>query len=187
MRRSFPVVTLLLLLSPVLQAQSSSAGAAYTLLSLTYPDQIPNGFGGWLSWDFASRGPTIGLDLGASLFPEDHPVIGRQTALFAGVRGGMRADGYGAFARVRPGLLHFSERFFAPEVVCILIFPPPESCLIAATNLVVDLGGTVELYPTRRTLVRLDVGDTLIRFARTGQDAVWKHNLQFAAGAGLRF
>jgi hypothetical protein len=148
---------------------------------------MPNGFGGWFAWDLASTGPTVGLDVGVNFFPEDHPIIGRQTQLLAGVRSGIRTDRFGAFGRVRPGLVHFSERFFAPDTVCILIFPPPESCLVDATNLAIDLGGTLEVYPTPRSVVRVDVGDTLIRFARTRQDAVWKHNLQVAAGAGLRF
>jgi hypothetical protein len=45
----------------------------------------------------------------------------------------------------------------------------------------------VELYPTRQSLIRVDFGDTVIRFARSGRRAAWKHNLQFAAGAGFRF
>jgi hypothetical protein len=178
-RRSLLVLTFLIALSSALHAQDSSAGASYTLLSLTYPDQIPSGFGGWLTWKF--------VDVGVNLFPEDHPIIGRQTQLLAGVRGGLRSDRVGLFARVRPGLVHFSERFFQPEIACILIFPPPESCLIDATNFAVDLGGTVEIYPTPRSIIRVDAGDTMIRFGRTQLDPVWKHNFQFAAGGGVRF
>lgn len=162
-----------------LRAQDASAGVSYTMLSLTYPDQIPNGFGGWLTWRF--------VDVAANFFPDDHPIIGRQTQVLAGVRGGVRTDRFGAYARVRPGIVHFSERFGAPEVVCIAIFPIPEACLIDATNVALDLGGTVELFPSRRLVLRFDVGDTLIRFDRVAQDALWKHNFQFAAGAGVRF
>jgi hypothetical protein len=186
-RRASVVFAIVALLSPALHAQNASAGASYTFLSLTYPDQIPNGIGGWFAWDLADAGPTIGADLGVSFFPEDHSIIGRQIQAMAGVRTGIRAGRVGAFARVRPGLVHFSERFFAPDVVCILIFPPPESCLIESTNAAVDLGGTVELHPTPRSVVRIDAGDTLIRFARGQQDTVWKHNFQLSAGAGLRF
>jgi hypothetical protein len=186
-RRLVPVLAFLVLLSPALHAQNTSVGASYTLLSLTYPDEMPNGFGGWLSWDRSATGTTVGVDVGASFFPEDAPIIGRQTLLLAGGRAGVRRDRFAVFGRARPGVIHFSERFFQPEIACILIFPPPESCLIDSTNLTVDLGGTLELYPTPRSVVRIDVGDTLIRFARPEQDALWKHNFQFAAGAGLRF
>ena len=178
-RRPLLVFAFLIALSPALHAQNGSAGVTYTLLSLTYPDQMPNGFGGWLTWKF--------VDVGVNVFPEDHPIIGRQTQLLAGVRGGFRTERVGAFARVRPGLIHFSERFFQPEIPCILIFPPPESCLVDATNLALDLGGTVEVYPTPRSVIRIDAGDTLIRFDRTQLDPAWKHNLQFSAGGGLRF
>lgn len=188
MRLLSVVLPILLFLGPVLHAQTAaSAGASYTLLSLTYPDQIPNGFGGWLSWDRAPEGPTFGFDAGVSFFPEDHPIVGRQTQVHAGGRVGMRAHRFAAFGRVRPGVVRFSRRFFAPDIACILIFPPPQSCLINNANFALDLGGTFELYPTGRSVVRIDLGDTLIRFARSQQDAAWKHNLQFAAGGGLRF
>lgn len=187
MRRASVVLAIAFLCSCGLHAQHASAGASYTLLSLTYPDQIPSGVGGWFSWDLADTGPTIGADVGVSFFPENHPIIGRQTLALAGVRGGVRVARVGAFARVRPGVVHFSERFLAPDIVCILIFPPPESCLIESTNAALDLGGTVEVYATPRSVVRIDVGDTLIRFARSQQDALWRHNLQLSAGAGVRF
>jgi len=186
LRRAFVVVAFSFLLSPSLHAQHAAAGASYTLLSLTYPDQTRNGLGGWLTWD-AAAGLTVGLDVSASVFPEDDPIVGRQIQLLAGGRSGFRTGRFGAFARVRPGMIHFSERFFAPDTVCILIFPPPESCLIESTNLTVDAGGTVEVYPTSRSVLRLDAGDTLIRFSRAQRDPAWKHNLQFTAGAGVRF
>lgn len=187
LHRAAVVFVFLVLLAPTLHAQNASLGGSYTLLSLTYPDQIPNGFGGWFSWDFNESGLTVGTDIGVNFFPEDHPVIGRQTQLFGGVRARIRNRAFGAFARLRPGAIHFSERFFGPDTVCILIFPPPESCLIRATNLAVDLGGTIEVYPPGRSLLRFDVGTAMIRFSRDGQDAIWKNNLQFSAGAGIRF
>jgi len=179
MRFVLPIFFLLVCLAAPARAQSGAVGASYTFLSLTYPDQIPNGFGGWATWRF--------IDLTANLFPEDHPIVGRQVQLLGGVRGGFRGERVGAYLRLRPGLVHFTERFYAPDTVCILIFPPPESCLIEGTNAAVDVGGTAEITPPGRLVIRVDVGDTLIRFGREGRDAVWKHNLQLAAGAGVRF
>jgi hypothetical protein len=179
MRVSLVAFVLAAVLALPLHAQDATVGASYTLLSLTYPDQIPNGLGGWLTWRF--------VDVGLNVFPEDHPIIGRQTQLLAGVRGGFRLGGFGAYARVRPGLVHFSERFLAPDIGCVAVFPTPEACLVDATNFAMDFGGTVELSPTSRTLIRIDVGDTLIRFARTEFDPAWRHNLQFSAGGGFRF
>jgi hypothetical protein len=179
MRRIVSMLALILSAAPALSAQEMAAGATYGLVSLTYPDQIPNGFGGWLTWRL--------VDVAVNVFPEDHPIIGRQVQVLGGVRAGFRADRVGAYARLRPGVVHFSRRFLAPEIGCVAIFPTPEVCLIDATNAALDLGGTVELYPSRRTVVRVDLGDTLIRFGRSQLDPVWKHNLQFAAGAGVRF
>jgi hypothetical protein len=47
----------------------------------------------------------------------------------------VRGRRFGAFARVRPGMVHFSRRFFAPDTVCILIFPTPESLSDARNKL----------------------------------------------------
>jgi hypothetical protein len=188
-RRFLSVVGIVLLLfgsvNSVLSAQSAAVGASYTLLSLTYPDDIAHGFGGWISWDGA--GGLIGLDVGINGFPDDHPTVGRQTQLLAGVRSGIRTGKVGVFGRLRPGIVHFSRRFIAPDIGCIAIFPTPEACLAKSNNFALDLGGTVEFYPSSASLVRIDLGDTLIRFERTALDPSWKNNFQFAAGAGLRF
>jgi hypothetical protein len=185
-RRLVSAIVLLVALGcpPLLHAQQVQVGGSYALLSLTYPDQIPSGFGGWLTW---GQTPALEFDLGVNLFPEDHPIIGRQTQFLAGLRSGFRTDRFAAFGRVRPGVTHFSRRFFAPEIVCIAIFPTPEACLAEKTNFTLDLGGTFEVFPASRMLLRFDVGDALIRFSRTEQDPVWKHNFQFSAGAGVRF
>lgn len=179
MRLAVGVFVLFSLVAVPLHAQDTTAGGSYTVLSLTYPDQIPNGFGGWLTWRF--------VDIGLNLFPEDHPIIGRQTQLLAGARGGLRRGGVGAYGRIRPGLIHFSRRFLAPDIGCVAIFPTPESCLIPATNFALDVGGTVEFSPSPRAVIRIDIGDTIIRFERAELDAAWRHNFQLSAGAGVRF
>jgi hypothetical protein len=180
------LVFLAISFSPQLSAaQSAAIGGSYTLLSLAYPDEMPSGLGAWLSWDLV--GSAVGLDVAANIFPDDHPVIGRQTEFLAGVRSGVRIGQVGLFGRVRPGLVHFSERFLSPDIACIAIFPTPEACLTENTNFALDLGGIVELYPTQSTVVRIDVGDTVIRFDRSALDPAWKHNFQFSAGGGVRF
>ena len=179
MRGPIVVLVLISLLAVPLRAQETTVGGAYTLLSLTYPDQIPNGFGGWLTWRL--------VDIGVNLFPEDHPIIGRQTQVLAGARGGFRLGSVAVYGRVRPGVIHFGRRFLAPEIGCVAVFPTPDACLIDATNLAVDLGGTAEFSPSPRAVIRIDAGDMLIRFNRTQLDPVWRHNFQLSAGAGVRF
>lgn len=191
MRILVPVLALVLLASPAAHAQELQAGLSYTLLSLSYPDQVPNGFGGWVSWDLvdASTDPslTVGLDAALNVFPENHPIIGRQVQLVGGVRGGLRTEQLRALGRIRPGIVRFSERFIAPDTVCIAIVPAPEACLVDERNFAVDVGVTLEWLSSRRVVVRFDLGDTIIRFNREARDAAWTNNLQFAAGAGWRF
>ncbi len=59
-----------------------------------------------------------------------------------------------------------------------------------------DVEGIVEYYPSRRTFVRFDFGDTIMRFGGTtfrfasGPRSLrlgTSHNFQLSAGVGLRF
>lgn len=58
-----------------------------------------------------------------------------------------------------------------------------------------DIGGGVEVFATRRTFVRIDAGDRLLRYPgpvfdnkrRRREDAFVSHDFRFAGGAGLRF
>lgn len=152
-------------------------GAHYSALALAYPDQTRAGVGA-----FAVYSPRewIGADVSTTYFFSE-PIGGTAWQVLAGPRAGTRVAGLGIFGRVRPGFIRFSERFYAPEVICIAIFPPPESCLASATNLALDIGGTVAASLSRSTVLRLDVGDTLIRY-RGIDGGTWKHGLQFVAG-----
>lgn len=113
---------------------------------------------------------------------------GALTQVFGGVKVGGRSDRVGLFAKVRPGLARFGNDFLAPGVVCIAVFPPPESCLAERTNLALDLGTVVEVYPTRRTLVRVDLGSTHIWYRPRGDgDTDRRCSFQLSIGAGVRF
>jgi hypothetical protein len=183
------VLTLLTLptIAPVAHAQTRAAGLSFSSLSLTYPERHASGIAGWLTMDFVdSPGPFAGIDLAATFFPDDHPVTGRHTQLLGGVRAGAGMGHVRLSGRARAGVAHFSRRFYAPDVPCILIFPPPEACLTGRTNLALDFGGTLEV-PIDRYVLRFDGGDTAIRFSRTNFDAAWKHNLQLSGGFGVRF
>jgi hypothetical protein len=58
---------------------------------------------------------------------------------------------------------------------------------------VLDLGGVVELYPSRRVIIRFDVGDTVRRIGNqnlplfSSRETSTRHSLQFSTGVGLRF
>ena len=132
-----------------------------------------------------------------SNIPERVPVTESRSEGLFGVKIGPRYDRLSVFGKARPGFVRFSS---APEPsACdIAIFPPTLNCVLAEgrTVLALDLGGGVELYPTERTLVRIDVSSLLLRYpgpalTRDGEavakDAFWGGNLKLTFSAGLRF
>jgi hypothetical protein len=132
-----------------------------------------------------------------------------------GAKVGKRFDKAGVFGKARPGFLYASKGDIQPrtDVLCIAmvsIFPPPAGCFetFSKTNLAFDLGGVVEVYPTKRTIIRFDVGDTIVRLSDRNVPGVFNpppgilapsfvtiirapaettHNFQGSIGVGFRF
>lgn len=111
----------------------------------------------------------------------DVPLWGKKTLVIGGVKAGVRNERVGVFGKARPGVIHFS---FAPGFGCIalvgVVCNQPKTTAFAS-----DLGGVFEYYPTRRTVVRFDVGDTIIWHDKRFFDT--SHSLQTSMGIGLRF
>jgi hypothetical protein len=82
-----------------------------------------------------------------------------------GLKGGISRDHIGIFGKVRPGFNSYSHAFTG--ISQISAGPPPlfKDLFDRSTNFVLDLGGVVELYPSRHTTLRFDLGDTHIYFA----------------------
>jgi hypothetical protein len=97
----------------------------------------------------------IALDTEVARYP------GKTSAVF-GAKIGHRLNRFGVFGKTRFGLWHFTESYFAA-----------------------DLGGVVEYYPTRRTTVRIDAGDTVIYYGGVRLGTV--HNFQPGIGFSYRF
>jgi hypothetical protein len=131
-----------------------------------------------------------------------------------GLKAGKRFEKAGIFAKARPGLLYVSKDDLqpAPGSPCGQILTPPVDSRCFQTSsknsFAFDLGGVVELYPTKRTLIRLDVGDTIVRLDKRnvtaglnplpsgfpasslvifGVPAETTHNFQGSVGIGFRF
>ena len=99
------------------------------------------------------------------------------------------------FGKVRPGFLAIAE---TPQPFpCILIYPPPIACALAAgdTLFALDVGGGLEVTVTPRMLVRADVGDRMIRYPGPVFDdsmqirdrSFFGHDLRISISAGARF
>ncbi len=120
-----------------------------------------------------------------------------------GVKVGKRWNTFGLFAKARPGLVSFGETL-RPVAVGGGVFNGFDYVRERKTHFSMDVGAVLEFYPSRRTLVRFDAGDTMIRYGehadivaapgtflpfpvigtRGGEVG---HNFQFTAGVGYRF
>ena len=101
----------------------------------------------------------LGLEAETTGFPQTREGGGNnETQGLFGVRVGKRNTRYGLFAKVRPGLTRF---------YLLGITPGPNVFEQGHTRFAIDVGGVFEYYPTRHTAVRVDVGDTMVRF-KTG-------------------
>jgi hypothetical protein len=118
-------------------------------------------------------------------FPDDRaPFSGSRVETLFGVTLGPRLGIIRPFGRVRPAALRYGE---APgPIVCIAIFPPPLSCQLAAgrTLFVVDVGGGVEIDVSRRSYVRIDVGDRIVRYPEPSPIG---HDPRVGVGLAVRF
>jgi Outer membrane protein beta-barrel domain len=111
-----------------------------------------------------------------------------------GVKGGIRRSHVGFFGKVRPGFNSYSQ---AVASVTGPVGGTQSLTYSRSTNIVLDLGGIVEFYPTERSTLRLEAGDTHGFYGtRTvdvnGTDTVYpgnglRHSIQFIVGYGWRF
>lgn len=120
-----------------------------------------------------------------------------------GVKAGKRFSKVGIFAKARPGLMTVGKGYFdfVPTSGGFINFVPHR-----ITPFALDLGGVFEFYPSKRVVLRADIGDTILRypqhsfmgvnvdpvtFALTpvlrNQPAFTTHNTQFILGVGFRF
>jgi Outer membrane protein beta-barrel domain len=131
--------------------------------------QTEPGFGGFASYQFSRflyadgsliyfpRGSRAGFQDGGTLFE----------GLF-GIKGGIRRDRLGLFGKVRPGVARSSN-------VVTGFMPVPngtggqslQETFGKYHTFAVDLGGVIEIYMTKRQLMRIDVSDTHLYYHTT--------------------
>jgi hypothetical protein len=85
-----------------------------------------------------------------------------KTSVLAGAKLGLRRERFGVFGKTRAGIWHFSRSYTA-----------------------VDVGGVVEYYPSPRTAIRIDAGDTILYYGGPALGTV--HNFQPGIGFSYRF
>lgn len=178
--------------------------------------ELQPGFGGRFGYNLTSNlavEAEMNFFPGADSFtvPEGFKGGNKIEGLF-GVKAGKRFEKVGVFGKARPGFLHASKGEIRPRpnTLCVAVFPPPAGCFetISKSNFALDLGGVVEVYPTKRTIIRFDAGDTMIFLGDRNIPAVFNpaegvlapslltiirapaettHNFEFNVGVGFRF
>jgi hypothetical protein len=129
-------------------------------------------------------------DFSSTLFENQQRMLG-----VAGIRAGLTRGRVELFGKARPGFLRFSHQ---DSVVCILIFPVPLSCQLAAgyTAFAFDAGAgaSINLDRAGRFFLRVDGGDLLLRYGlqayrRQGEttDGFVSHNFNINVGVGRKF
>ncbi|HEX8179797.1 MAG TPA: outer membrane beta-barrel protein, partial [Pyrinomonadaceae bacterium] len=142
----------------------SEIGGLFTAINLASFDATVNGLGGRIGYNFNDH---FALDAEASFFPETHlgnEQIGQKAQAFVGLKAGARTKHVGLFAKARPGVMfigEFTTGFNCSSSTSLTICRPKHN------NFALDAGGVFEFYPSARTIIRLDAGDTIIRERQT--------------------
>jgi hypothetical protein len=187
---SWIAISLLLLCASSAQAQEKNPtyefGLHYAALNVTEKSDKDSGLGVRFTYNLNDY---LGLEAETTRYLQTREGGGaNETQALFGVRAGKRNERFGVFAKVRPGL----TRFYLLGVPGQNVFEQGH------TRFAVDVGGIFEYYPTRNTAVRVDVGDTMVRF-KTGDffyqrldepmfvQRKLSHNLQLNIGFALRF
>lgn len=135
--------------------------------SITFdPGLSEPGIGGRFTYNLNKH---VALEAAGYFFPRQCHFCGRVEegqiveGLF-GVKVGKRFGKWGVFGKARPGLMNFSRGDFNIVATSGTGLNAFRIDFRHATNPVFDLGGVLEFYPSKKIVLRLDVGGTIIRY-----------------------
>ncbi len=174
-----------------------------TLFDADFPvDFTHPGFGGRFTYNFNR---SIAAEAEINLFPQKEHFFSNNaevTQVQVGIKAGKRFKKFGLFAKARPGFLSIDDFFsFVPGPIPVVDGLLQFDTKLERKNLfTMDIGGVLEMYPSRRTVVRFEAGDTMVRYperfdpdffvdppvVRLTRPAKYTHNFQFTAGVGFR-
>jgi hypothetical protein len=200
MRKGFfyTIVALLLVLSPAsAKAQTDEhkfeVGAVFSALGGENLDESAKGLGARLGYNFTEH---FALDAETTFFPSDrfgNNLTGQNVQGFAGVKAGGRSKYVGVFGKLRPGVMFIGESTSGFDCGSGGSF---NICRPNHNHLALDAGIVAEVYPSSRTIIRVDLGDTIVRFKQAGRNIFTgvetsstniSHNFQASVGFGYRF
>ena len=108
-----------------------------------------------------------------------------------GAKVGQQEEKWGLFAKTRPGFIYYPHAWSGGE----------NAHFTDLSRFAFDAGGVVELYPNRRSIIRIDIGTTLVRYLQDYPNPqvspigsilstdyyITQGNLQISAGYEFRF
>jgi hypothetical protein len=195
--------------SPTQERKRFEVGGSFSILPICDPhglcDLKPRhefGGGGRVGYQLKKY---LAVEAEINFFPRDYRQVisnftgGRVTQGLFGARAGLTRQRFGLFGKFRPGF----ESSGHAEVPHFLNGDGPDRTnpfgfeKIRATQFALDVGGVFEWYPSRRTILRFDLGDTVVRYpgiqfthlpdGATLFRSVYSHRLQPGVGFGFRF
>jgi len=171
----------------------AEVGAFYTGINLKGFGETVNGVGGRFTYNINNH---LAVDGEATFFPEIHlgnNQVGQKVQFFIGGKAGARSRYVGVFVKARPGVM------FIGEVTSGFSCSRNGSgtiCRPRHNNFALDAGVVGEVYPSSRTIIRFDAGDTIVRirtatagftFINPSITTSTTQNFQFSVGVGYRF
>ena len=196
-------VILLLMVPNIARAQDTQQryelGGLLTYTFLREIGSTDSGVGtgaGGLGGRFVYRAlPVLDLEGEIHYLPGNSATSGNHLQGFFRVKVGKRWENGAIFLKARPGFIHFRRDPFGVQKPGSSIFSHERA---SSTEPDLDLGGVIEYYTSRGLILRFDLGDSVIRYARrtirTSEfvppyeaGGFTTHNWQGSFGIGLRF
>jgi hypothetical protein len=175
-------------------AQSLQADLHFSLADWSEFEGDDKGIGGRLTWKPL---PLIGVDADLTWYPSEYPEQisfseSRFEGLFA-VTVGPQLGELRPFVKAGAGFLNVGG---VDAIVCVAIFPPPLSCVLAGgqTLPAYEIGGGLQL-DFGRGFIRADAADRILKYPgptlssdfTTNEDGFLGHALRLSIGLGIKF
>jgi hypothetical protein len=127
-----------------------------------------SGFGGRISYNVTNN---IAAEAELNFFPNanfgNEVFSGHYIQGLFGAKIGKHFEKVGIFAKWRPGFLRVSKGDLQQPPGCGLaaVYPFYAGCfeIVSRTHFAFDIGGVFEIYPGKKSVIRFDLGDTIIR------------------------
>jgi hypothetical protein len=107
--------------------------------------------------------PLLDLETEINFLPGNSATSGNHLQGFFGVKAGKRWQKGGIFLKARPGFIHFRRDPFGVGKPDNSFFSNERA---TSTEPDIDLGGVIEYYTSRGLILRFDLGDSVIHYAR---------------------